>query len=88
MVAALVLLCSSALVFASGRAEKGADASTPQAADASTTQTNPQALADASKNLETIQLSFREVAKKVLPVVVEVDVSESVTRADTDAEPV
>ncbi len=33
-------------------------------------------MAEATKNLESIQYSFREVAKKVLPVVVEVDVTE------------
>jgi Do/DeqQ family serine protease len=32
-------------------------------------------MAEASKSLESIQYSFREVAKKVLPVVVEVDVT-------------
>jgi len=35
-------------------------------------------LADAAKTLEAIQLSFREIAKKVLPVVVKVDVTEVV----------
>ena len=35
-------------------------------------------LADAAKTLEAIQLSFREIAKKVLPVVVKVDVVEVV----------
>lgn len=35
-------------------------------------------LADAAKTLESIQLSFREIAKKVLPVVVKVDVVEVV----------
>jgi serine protease Do len=35
-------------------------------------------LADAAKTLEAIQLSFREIAKKVLPVVVKIDVTEVV----------
>ena len=48
---------------------------------------NPQALAEATKNLATIQYSFREVAKKVLPVVVEVDVTEQAGRP-ADGEPV
>ncbi len=35
-------------------------------------------VAEATKTLEAIQLSFREIAKKVLPVVVKVDVVEVV----------
>ncbi len=64
-----------ALVLAGGRAEK---TSTPSDAtqNASPDPASTQSLAEATKNLATIQLSFREVVKKVLPVVVEVDVTE------------
>jgi Do/DeqQ family serine protease len=44
----------------------------------------PAASADlpaATASLEAIQLSFRDIAKRVLPVVVEIDVTETVTQA-------
>jgi len=40
-------------------------------------------VAEASKTLEAIQLSFREIAKKVLPVVVKIDVVEVVKQPAT-----
>ncbi len=43
-------------------------------------------LADAAKTLESIQLSFREIAKKVLPVVVKVDVTEVVKLPTTGSQ--
>ncbi len=71
------LLAGWGVVSASGRAEKvsGQDASQ---SGTLTSAPNQQALAEATRNLETIQYSFREVAKKVLPVVVEIDVTEVV----------
>lgn len=65
-IALLVPLSASAQARASGTAASVAGAS-------SVTQ-----LADAAKTLEAIQLSFREIAKKVLPVVVKIDVTEVV----------
>jgi Do/DeqQ family serine protease len=44
-------------------------------------------MAEATKNLETIQYSFREVAKKVLPVVVEVDVTEQLKQSARNQNP-
>jgi Do/DeqQ family serine protease len=68
IIAVLALVAAGpVMAFSAGKGEK---ADTAQAASGS------QALADASKNLATIQFSFREVAKRVLPVVVEVDVTE------------
>ena len=54
------------LAWSAGRAERtgGTDSSGGGSAVQSA---NPQALAEATKNLATIQYSFREVAKKVLP---------------------
>jgi len=72
---AAFLLAVPLLAFSSGRGEKAGGAGTSQGSSATQTA-NPQALAEASRNLATIQYSFREVAKKVLPVVVEVDVTE------------
>jgi serine protease Do len=47
------------------------------AAQATTTADLPAATA----SLEAIQLSFRDIAKRVLPVVVEIDVTETITQA-------
>jgi len=74
-----LLIATPALTFSSGRAERtssGQSDTTSTEAPAAAPASDPLALADATKNLETIQYSFREVAKKVLPVVVEVDVTE------------
>jgi serine protease Do len=69
IISVLALLAAGpVLAFSAGKGEK-ADAA---ANNASSTQT----LAEASRNLASIQYSFREVAKRVLPVVVEVDVTE------------
>jgi serine protease Do len=70
-----VLLAVAGLGFAQPRAEKTSGTGQPQ--PAGQTQ-SPQQIAEAAKNLETIQYSFREVAKRVLPVVVEIDVVEVV----------
>jgi Do/DeqQ family serine protease len=70
------------LAWSSGRAER--TSGTDSSSGGSAVQTsNPQALAEATKNLATIQYSFREVAKKVLPVVVEVDVTEQAGNQQT-----
>jgi hypothetical protein len=65
-------------MFSLGRSEKTGGQAAAQAGTTPAPAANPQALAEASKNLETIQYSFREVAKMVLPVVVEVDVTEQI----------
>jgi Do/DeqQ family serine protease len=69
-VLALALVAPS-LLFGYGRAEKTGGASAGASSPADT-----QAMAEATKNLATIQYSFREVVKNILPVVVEVDVQE------------
>jgi len=75
IIAVLVLaMAAPTFLIAYGRAEKTADPAVAQSVSATTVDT--QALAEATKNLAAIQLSFREVTKKVLPVVVEVDVKE------------
>ena len=72
IIALLALLAAGpGMAFSLGRGEK---VDTAQATTSTTTSS--QTLAEASRNLATIQLSFREVAKRVLPVVVEVDVTE------------
>ena len=76
--ATLALLVAPSLAFSLPGAEK-----TPATADTQTQAAQPSApsspaLAESAKSLESIQYSFREVAKKVLPVVVEIDVTEVV----------
>jgi serine protease Do len=78
--AALAITVAPALLFARGRSEATSGQSAEGTGGESAALTSTQ-LSDASKNLETIQYSFREVAKSVLPVVVELDVQEQVTRA-------
>lgn len=55
------------------------DSATTQTAQAATTAELPAATA----SLEAIQLSFRDIARRVLPVVVEIDVKETVTQTQT-----
>ena len=71
-----ILVAFPVLTFSSGKAEKTSGPGSSQGGTSVGQTVNPQALAEATKNLATIQYSFREVAKKVLPVVVEVDVTE------------
>jgi serine protease Do len=78
--AAVALLAAvSVILVALPRAETTpaatGTAQTGQAAAASVDLTT------ATASLESVQLSFREIAKRVLPVVVEVDVTETVTQA-------
>jgi serine protease Do len=70
IVVVMMVLPLSALLFSQPRGERTSGQQQAPAAQ------SPQALAEAVKNLETIQYSFREVAKMVLPVVVEIDVIE------------
>jgi serine protease Do len=77
LVTLVTLLAAAGLAFASGRAEKVSSQGASQTGSL-TNAPDPQALAEAARNLEAIQYSFREVAKKVLPVVVEIDVTEVV----------
>jgi serine protease Do len=80
--AAVVLLAAvPVLTWSAGRGERTGVDSSP--GGSSVQPANPQALAEATKNLATIQYSFREVAKKVLPVVVEVDVTEQAGNQQT-----
>jgi serine protease Do len=74
---AFVAACPT-LVFSRGKAEIGTGQAAPS---------NPQALADATKNLAAIQYSFREVANKVLPTVVEVDVTEQLRQSSQAQSP-
>jgi Do/DeqQ family serine protease len=75
IIAVLALaVAAPSLLIAYGRGEKSDSQNIAQ--NVSTQQADTQAMAEATKNLATIQVSFREVAKKVLPVVVEVDVTE------------
>ncbi len=66
---AAFLFAAALVAYPSGRAESTSGGS-------SSTDGASPAIDQASKNLATIQYSFRAVAKKVLPVVVEVDVTE------------
>ncbi|MGA2615115.1 MAG: Do family serine endopeptidase [Spirochaetia bacterium] len=77
LAALVALLVASGLAYSSGRAEKVSGSGGSQTGSL-TSAPDPQGLAEAARNLETIQYSFREVAKKVLPVVVEIDVTEVV----------
>jgi len=80
--AVAILAAVPALTWSAGRGEKAGGSESSQGASG-VQPTNPQALAEATKNLATIQYSFREVAKKVLPVVVEVDVTEQAGNQQT-----
>ena len=53
------------LTWSAGRQEKTSGADFSPGPSSGTQPANPQALAEATKNLATIQYSFREVAKKV-----------------------
>ncbi len=75
----LILLSAPSPGFSQPRAEK-----TPAPGQAQAQAPSPPQLAEAVKNLETIQYSFREVAKRVLPVVVEIDVVEVVKQPAPD----
>ncbi|HVO39362.1 MAG TPA: Do family serine endopeptidase [Spirochaetia bacterium] len=81
-IAAVVLVAAfiagPGATFASGRVEKVSGQDLSSGGGSPAPSPNPQGLADAVKNLEAIQYSFREVARKVLPVVVEIDVTEVV----------
>jgi serine protease Do len=70
--ALLVLLSSGALAVAQPRSERNAGPASGQG------QASTAPLGEANRSLETIQYSFREVARRVLPVVVEIDVQEVV----------
>jgi S1-C subfamily serine protease len=83
IVALSLLVTLPSLAFATGRAEKTSGQGTTQGVAGAGDAPSPQALAEATKNLATIQYSFREVAKKVLPVVVEVDVTEQAGNQQT-----
>jgi serine protease Do len=82
-----LLVAIPVFVFSSGRAEKASGQSIAQSTTSSPSAVDSQALADATKSLSTIQLSFREVAQKVLPVVVEVDVVEQASSSSQTANP-
>ena len=86
IVAVFALLAAApSFVAAAGRAEKTSAQGT--AGGASSSAPSPQAMAEATKNLESIQYSFREVAKKVLPTVVEVDVTEQLKQSPRNQNP-
>jgi Do/DeqQ family serine protease len=83
IVAFALLAVVPALTFATGQVDQTSGQSFSQGTSGSGQTSNQQALAEATKNLETIQYSFRAVAKKVLPVVVEVDVTEQAGNQQT-----
>ncbi len=78
-----LLVAAPLLTFSAGRAERTSGQGSPQPSSNVVPASNPQALAEATRNLATIQYSFREVALKVLPVVVEVDVTEQAGNQQT-----
>jgi serine protease Do len=82
--AAIALLAAvSVVLIALPRAEESpAGTSAGSAGPAAAAQPATAAeLPAATASLEAIQLSFRDIAKRVLPVVVEIDVTETVTQA-------
>jgi len=86
IIAALALLAAApSFLGAVGRAEKTSAQGTGTSASGSAPSS--QAMAEATRNLETIQYSFREVAKKVLPTVVEVDVTEQLKQSSRNQNP-
>ena len=78
LVSLAALIAGSGPAIASGRAEKVSGQDVSQGGGSTVASPASPGLAEATKNLESIQYSFREVAKKVLPVVVEIDVTEVV----------
>jgi len=81
--AVAILAVAPVLTWSAGKGEKAGGSDSSQGVSGERQPVNPQALAEATKNLATIQYSFREVAKKVLPVVVEVDVTEQAGNQQT-----
>jgi len=80
--AAVALLAAASVVLVAlprPEASPAPGGDTGQAATASPATSTDLPAATAS--LEAIQLSFRDIAKRVLPVVVEIDVTETVTQA-------
>ncbi len=75
---ALVLVIALLVPLSAYAQARPSGAAATVAGAASVTQ-----LADAARTLEAIQLSFREIAKKVLPVVVKIDVTEVVKMPTT-----
>jgi Do/DeqQ family serine protease len=82
--AAVVLLAAVSVILValpgqetSPSTSSGGSTGQAVAAPAATSAELPSAVA----SLEAIQLSFRDIAKRVLPVVVEIDVTETVTQA-------
>lgn len=76
--AVLALLLAPSLAFTLPGAEKTSENGSPSSQAAQVSTAGSASMAEATKSLETIQFSFREVAKRVLPVVVEIDVTEVV----------
>ena len=86
VIAALALLVAApSFLGAAGRAEKTSAQGT--ATGTTVSAPSPQAMAEATRNLESIQYSFREVARKVLPTVVEVDVTEQLKQSNRSQNP-
>ena len=88
VVAALVLLVAGpSMAFSLGRAEKTSGQDAAQSSSTSGQASDSPGMAEATKNLATIQYSFREVAQKVLPVVVEVDITQQSQAGGQTASP-
>ena len=82
--AALALLAAVSVVLVALPGREESPAATSGAATGQTASAQAAAsveLPAAAASLEAIQLSFRDIARRVLPVVVEIDVTETVTQA-------
>jgi Do/DeqQ family serine protease len=86
-VCAALALIVPALVYSGGKTERAPGQGAASTAPAPSAETSSQALEEATKNLATIQYSFREVARKVLPTVVEVDVTEQMRQSSQAQSP-
>jgi serine protease Do len=83
LAAVALLIAASVILVALPRPEESpASTSGDSTGQAAAVSAAPSAeLPAATASLEAIQLSFRDIAKRVLPVVVEIDVTETVTQA-------
>ena len=77
---ALFLITLPLIASARPRAELTSSTGDQTLAQATSPAPTPAQMSEATKNLETIQYSFRQVASSVVPVVVEIDVTETVTQ--------
>jgi Do/DeqQ family serine protease len=84
VVAAVALLAAASVILVAlprPEASPGAATGTATSQPAGTQPAVSAELPAAAASLEAIQLSFRDIAKRVLPVVVEIDVTETITQS-------